>query len=712
MKLYNKTMIKMDFKFKQLGFKQLGNSYRQLPFILFTLLMFTLPMQNALAAAYQLKSVDFDALPNNDTEIRLQFSGPAPSAKVFAIANPARLTLDFTDTTNELSKRFLPIKVGGVQSISAAQTKDRTRLVVNLSEMMRYETRTDGNQLVLTLAPKSRQAITPTAEVYNGNSNPRETASHATYDDVAVQQMSASRGFGVTGIDFRRGEGGAGRILIKLSDTRMPIDIQQQGSKIIVNLKGADLAPGLQRRMDVVDFATPVATVDARSSGSGASIVISAKGDFSQIAYQSNDTYTVEVRPVSKNQALARKKKEITYSGDRLSLNFQSIEVRSVLQLIADFTGLNVVVSDAVRGEITLRLKDVPWDQALAIILRTQGLDKRQQGNVLYVDTAKNIRSREKADQEATAQVEQLVTLRTEIIALNYADAKDMASLINTKNGNNSILSERGNVTVDKRTNSLLVQDTPAKIDQIRALIAKLDVSVRQVLIEARIVTASDRFTHELGVVFSGSDRNTQGGESIGTDFNVSLGANSPAGTIGFNLAKIPLGAELELELSAAQVEDRAEIVASPRIITSNKSKARIEQGVEIPYDEKTSSGATNIAFKKAVLSLEVTPHITKDNRINMEISVTRDSVGGLFNGIPSIDTREIETQVLVENGQTVVLGGIFEETNAASTRSIPFLGDLPIIGRLFRHDVERNDKSELLIFVTPKILDSNLNVQ
>lgn len=703
MKINNKTIFKMDFTTKK-------SRAPDFMYWLFALLVLALPLQGAIAAVHELKSVDFNALPNNDVEIRLQFDGSAPSPKVFSIANPARLTLDFTDTSNQMSKRYLPIQVGGVQSLSAAQTQDRTRLVINLSEMMGYETSVSGNELILTLASKNRQAITPAADVHNGSADPEETASYATYD-VAAQAMTAS-GFGVSNIDFRRGEGGAGRVIIKLSDTRMPIDIQQQGSKIIVSFKGADLAPGLQRRMDVVDFATPVSTIDARSSGNSSSIVISAKGDFSQIAYQSNDTYTVEIRPVSKSQALAKKKKEITYSGDRLSLNFQSIEVRSVLQLIADFTGLNVVVSDAVRGEITLRLKDVPWDQALAIILRTQGLDKRQQGNVLYVDTAKNIRSREKADQEATAQVEQLVTLRTEIIALNYADAKDMASLIKSGSGDNSILSERGTVTVDKRTNSLLVQDTPAKIDEVRSLIAKLDVSVRQVLIEARIVTASDRFTHELGVAFSGGNRSTNANEIIGTDFNVALGATSPAGTIGFNLAKIPLGAQLDLELSAAQVEDRAEIVASPRIITSNKRKARIEQGVEVPYEEATSSGATNIAFKKAVLSLEVTPHITKDNRINMELSVSRDSVGAIFNGIPSIDTREIETQVLVENGQTIVLGGIFEETSAENSRSIPFLGDLPFIGKLFRRELERNDKSELLIFVTPKILDSNLNIQ
>ena len=571
MKINNKTIFKMDFTTK-------NSRAQNLMYWLLALLVLTLPLQGAIAAVHELKSVDFNALPNNDVEIRLQFNGSAPSPKVFSIANPSRLTLDFTDTSNQMSKRYLPIQVGGVQSLSAAQTQDRTRLVINLSEMMGYETSVSGNELILTLASKNRQAITPAADVHNGSADPEETASYATYD-VAAQAMTASSGFGVSNIDFRRGEGVAGRVLIKLSDTRMPIDIQQQGSKIIVSFKGADLAPGLQRRMDVVDFATPVSTIDARSSGNSSSIVISAKGDFSQIAYQSNDTYTVEIRPVSKSQALAKKKKEITYSGDRLSLNFQSIEVRSVLQLIADFTGLNVVVSDAVRGEITLRLKDVPWDQALAIILRTQGLDKRQQGNVLYVDTAKNIRSREKADQEATAQVEQLVTLRTEIIALNYADAKDMASLIKSGSGDNSILSERGTVTVDKRTNSLLVQDTPAKIDEVRSLIAKLDVSVRQVLIEARIVTASDRFTHELGVAFSGGNRSTNANEIIGTDFNVALGATSPAGTIGFNLAKIPLGAQLDLELSAAQVEDRAEIVASPRIITFLSGKIVFEYG-------------------------------------------------------------------------------------------------------------------------------------
>ncbi|HID44870.1 MAG TPA: type IV pilus secretin PilQ family protein, partial [Chromatiaceae bacterium] len=403
----------------------------------------------------------------------------------------------------------------------------------------------------------------------------------------------------------------------------------------------------------------------------------------------------------------------------RLSLNFQDIEVRSVLQLIADFTGLNVVVSDSVTGNVTLRLKNVPWDQALDIILNTKGLDKRQKGNVLYIAPAEEIAAREKAVLEAEKEVQELAPLRTEIFALNYADAADIASLLSSQQGSrtgsnsNSLLSSRGSVTVDSRTNNLLVQDTDEKLEEIRELINTLDIAVRQVLIEARIVNASDNFTRDLGVSFSSSDRHLHNGDlSVVTDFAINLPAANPAGTLGLALAKIPLGTALDLELSAAQNESTAEIVASPRIMTTNKNTARIEQGVEIPYQEASSSGATSTSFKKAVLSLEVTPHITRDDRINMELNVKRDSVGQVFNNVPSIDTREVETRVNVDNGQTVVLGGIFEETISNGTTRVPFLSDIPVLGYLFRSQNKRNDRSELLIFVTPKIINGNLTLR
>ncbi len=673
------------------------------------LLWFALSASDAFAALHRLKSIDYQPAQGNGAELRLEFDGPAPSPKAFAIANPARVTLDFSDTQNQLPKRYIRFSGGIARSVSAAQARDRTRLVVNLARMADYEVYAQGNQLVLRLTPKAVQPVIPASEVANGANPVNPPPSHATYQQMTQGDVT---GYSVTNIDFRRSADGAGRVLIKLSDSRIPIDIQQQGSKVIVSIKGAGLAPGLQRRMDVTDFATPVTTIDAKSSGSQASVIISAHGEFSQIAYQSGNTYTVEIRPVKRSEANARKKKEITYTGERLSLNFQSIEVRSVLQLIADFTGLNIVVSDQVQGEITLRLKDVPWDQALAIILRTQGLDKRQQGNVLYIDKAENIRRHEKEELQASVDVQQRVPLRTEIVPLNYADAREMATLLKSGSAGNSILSDRGTVSIDRRTNSLLVQDTPAKLDEIRTLITRLDIPVKQVLIETRIVTASDKFTHELGAAFSASNRDARANGVLTGDFDVGLGANSPAGTVGLKLTKIPLGAQLDLELSAAEVEDQADIVANPRIVTSNKRKARIEQGVEIPYEEATSSGATNIAFKKAVLSLEVTPHITKDHQINLDLKVSRDSVGAIFNGVPSIDTREVETHVRVRNGQTIVLGGIFEETKAKNKKSVPFFGDLPVVGRLFRKDSNRNDKSELLIFVTPKIVDSSLDAE
>jgi type IV pilus assembly protein PilQ len=458
--------------------------------------------------------------------------------------------------------------------------------------------------------------------------------------------------------------------------------------------------------------------------------------DYEHLAYQSDDQYVVEVRELAE-EVVEQRKKDV-FEGERLSLNFQDIEVRSVLQLIADFTNLNMVVSDAVSGNLTLRLKNVPWDQALDIILKTKGLGKRVNGNVIYVAPSEEIAAREKLELEAQQQVQELAPLRSEFIQVNYARAGDLAELF--KSSDNSLLSERGNVTVDERTNNLLVQDTALKLDEIRRLVERLDVPVKQVLIESRIVVATDDFSKSLGVRFGvtnidddfdGRDGNigvVSGGLNATNDaingddlelndrLNVNLPAAGSTGSIGLALAKLPLGLLLELELSAAQAESRAEVISTPRVIASNQTTARIEQGTEIPFQSATSSGATDVEFKKAVLSLEVTPQITPDDRVSMKLVVTNDSVGeqvpsGFGGFIPSIDTNEVETDVLVDNGQTIVLGGVYQQDKSNSISRVPFFGDLPFVGVLFRNTATENNKSELLVFITPKIISEQLKL-
>lgn len=674
--------------------------------LIFTLLL--LPLELMGADENALQSISHKRLAGNKLQVTLEFAQAPQQPLSFTIADPARIALDFANTRNNLAKRTHKIGVGSARSVSTAQAKDRTRVVLNLSNMVNYQTDIQGKRVIITLASGGNTTTIATAEP-----EPVRSAQ-------PVARRVAASASNVSNIDFRRGRDGAGRIILTLTDPNTPVAIRQQGSRVIIDLLKASMPANLQRRLNVTDFATPVDSIEAKSKGSGSQIIIKNHGEFSQLAYQSDNLYTVEVKPASKQQIAKKKKaKEKAFTGERLSLNFQDIEVRSVLQLIADFTGLNVVVSDSVTGNVTLRLKNVPWDQALDIILNTKGLDKRQKGNVLYIAPAEEITAREKAVLEAEKEVQELAPLRTEIFALNYADAAGMASLLKSQQGSgsggnsNSLLSTRGSVTVDSRTNNLLVQDTDEKLEEIRELITTLDVAVRQVLIEARIVNASDNFTRELGVNFSVSDTHLHNGDlSVTSDFAINLPTANPAGTLGLALAKIPLGTALDLELSAAQNESTAEIVASPRIMTANKNTARIEQGVEIPFQEATSSGATSTSFKKAVLALEVTPHITRDDRVNMELNVKRDSVGQVFNNIPSIDTREVETRVNVDNGQTVVLGGIFEETITDSARRVPFLSDIPVLGYLFRTDTKRNDRSELLIFITPKIINDNLTLR
>ncbi len=671
------------------------------PVGLVCLLLLSLPSMVLAETVNALQSVTHQRLSGDQYQVSFEFVNPPVQPAIFTIADPARISLTFAGVKNNLSKKSIKIGSGKIRSVNTAEAGGRTRAVISLTSMVNHKTTIDGNKVILTLSPSAVTAAQPAPVVYSGGTQSSANTTQHTFAAAGPAR--------VTNIDFRRSSNGAGRVIMTLSDPSTPINIKQEGSKIIVDMLRATVTADQQRHLDVIDFATPVETISISGKGRGSQVIIDSHGAFDHLAYQTDNLYTIEVKPQSKFDEAMRARKEKLYTGEKLSLNFQDIEVRSVLQLIADFTSLNVVVSDSVGGSVTLRLKDVPWDQALDIILNSKGLDKRQKGNVLYIAPATEISAREQAALQAEKQNRDLAPLRTEIFNLNYADAGQMASLLKSTKGageGNSLLSNRGSVTIDSRTNNLLVNESDDKLEEIRDLIQRLDVPVRQVLIEARIVNATDNFTRELGISFGMGNIERNSGETIVNSFNINLPASNPAGTIGLALAKIPLGTAIDLELSAAQIESNAEIVASPRIITSNKHKARIEQGVEIPYQESTSSGATSTSFKKAVMSLEVTPQITRDDRINMELKVKRDTVGQVFNNIPSIDTREVETQIHVENGQTVVLGGIFEQSLTKAARRIPFLSDIPILGYLFRTDSTTNNRRELLIFITPKIID------
>jgi type IV pilus assembly protein PilQ len=682
-------------------------------------LLITLFGLTAAEAKNALESMSFSTLPGEQVQIALRFTGPPSDPLAFTIDNPARIALDFADTNNRLQQRSQNIGVGIARSVNTAEAKGRTRVVVNLAKLVGYQTEVTGNELIVTLG--GRQGFAKSS-MSAARSMPAQ-ANSATGKSVGGTPS-------VTNIDFRRGPAGEGRVIVTLSDATVPVDLREQGGKILLDVLNAQLPANLQQRLDVLDFATPVKTIDTFMQDGRVRLVIEPIGDYEHLAYQADNVFTVEVRELPK--VVQEKRKKDKFSGERLSLNFQDIETRSVLQLIADFTSLNLVVSDSVGGNLTLRLKNVPWDQALDIILKTRGLAMRQTGNVLLIAPAEEIAAREKLELESQKQVQELAPLRTEFVQINYARSADIATLL--KAPENSLLSERGNVSIDSRTNTLLVQDTAEKLAEIRKLVKRLDVPVRQVLIESRIVIAQDNFSRELGVRFGVTNINNGSGDSgsPNSDFvsgnldavvdaingdplnlddtlAVNLPVPDPAGSLGLALARLPLGYLIELELSAAQAESRVEIVSTPRVITSNQTQARIERGVEIPYQEASSSGATSVSFKKAVLSLEVTPQITPDDRIFMDLTVNNDNVGKVFNGIPSIDTRAIQTQVLVDNGQTVVLGGIYDTENIDASNRVPFFSDIPLLGRLFRRDSTNQNKAELLIFITPKIISENL---
>jgi len=687
------------------------------------------------AEGLKLQAIDVQTLPGQQLQLRLRLNGPAPEPLSFTIDRPARISLDLPGTGLALESRRIDVKAGGVDTILAAEAGGRTRLVLNLDELMPYQTRVDGNNILVTIGGAQTQAA---AAVPPSGSTARAAA-------------ASSGPRSIRNIDFRRGTDGTGRVIVELSDPRTPVNLRQQGTQVVVDFGGADLPRDLMRRLDVTDFATPISTVDALKVGDSTRLVISASGEFEQLAYQSDNQYAVEIKPVVRTAAQLEDKKE--YTGERLTLNFQDIETRAVLQLLADTSGQNIVVSDSVQGNVTLRLQNVPWDQALDIVLRTKGLDKRRQDNVIIVAPTEELAAREKAELAARKDIQELAPLRTEYLQVNYAKASDLAGLIKSS-AENSLLSARGSVTIDERTNTLLIQDTADRLQDVRRLVTTLDIPIRQVLIEARIVIVNDDFSRNLGVRFGATAAFDHGGADGGgiasgspfvreddgvilvpskpanpptgatppsfiapdpaDRYMVNLPVANPAGRIALTL--LDSDYIVDLEISAAQAEGRGEVISSPRVVTANQREAVIEQGVEIPYQESSSSGATTIQFKKAVLALRVTPQITPDNRIIMDLTVNKDSVGQVIvtsggANVPSIDTREIVTQVLVNDGQTVVLGGIMETEYRETETKVPWLGDIPVLGYLFKNKSKTNNKDELLIFITPRILREGANL-
>lgn len=674
-----------------------------------------------------LQQVESIVLPGDEIELRLTFDGQAPTPVPYQIDKPARLVFDLPNTRSALTSKYQSLGNGNARNLTVVDNQERTRLIVNLNELSAFDSHTDGKQLVINVGKSVvAKAAAPAAIAPGGESS------------VAA----AGPGKVVQNVDFRRGEQGDGQVLVELSSGSIPVDVQQQGSKILAKFIGAKLPENLRHRLDVTDFATPVKVIDSYNEGGNGVMVIQPDGDFEYLAYQTDNKLTISVKPV--NKADKRRKQDFAYSGEKLSLNFQDIEVRSVLQLIADFTSLNLVASDSVNGKITLRLQNVPWDQALDLILKTKGLDKRTIGNVMLVAPADEIAQRERLEMESNTQSEKLSPLRSEFLQINYAKAADMLALIS---GSNKLLSDRGRASVDTRTNTLIIVDTSKRIEEVRDLVTRLDVPVKQVMIEARIVLATTGYSKDLGVkwglsrfnqVDSGNKAIVIGGSrdtvSNGWDFQGSLNQASASGgqaTRSRNATgdlMVDLGVDkggassfsigilnrnldiLDLELSALQSDGQAEVVSTPKVLTADKQKARIASGQQIPYQQATSSGATAIAFQNAVLSLEVTPSITPDGRINMDLVITNDSPGDLqANGTRAINTNNVTTSVRVDDGQTVVLGGIFQTNTSKQVTKTPFLGDIPYLGRLFRRDSVSNNKQELLIFVTPRLVSDAL---
>jgi type IV pilus assembly protein PilQ len=683
--------------------------------------------QTLLAA--DLQSLDVAALPGDKVELKLTFDEPVAVPKGYTIEQPARIALDLPGVVNKLGAKNKEIGIGNARSVTVVEAGDRTRLIVNLTNLSAYNTRVEGNNLFVVVGEGA------------ANSSAMRSSSTATAPVASpvTKKVYTSSSKAIKGVDFQRGELGAGDLVIQLSDPSVSADIQDQGGKIVLSFAKTQLPDPLRVRLDVKDFATPVQFVNAQSQGDKTTITIEPTGLYDYLAYQADDKLIVSVKPLTATEKEKRKAESFAYTGEKLSLNFQDIDVRSVLQLIADFTELNLVASDTVQGNITLRLQNVPWDQALDLVLKTKGLDKRKVGNVLMVAPADEIAARERQELESNKQIAELAPLKQDFIQLNYAKASDIAKLYEDDKNKGVLKDEaRGRIISDDRTNTLVVNLTQDRIDDLRRIVAQLDIAVRQVMIEARIVEASVDYSKELGVRWGGAFTS---GNFVGYGKNGNIGTEDNAGsncgvlggvnctlptndkgshspfvdlgsakaTSGLGIGYITDNLLLDLQLSAMEKSGNGEIVSQPKVVTADKETAKILKGTEIPYQEASSSGATTTSFKEAALSLEVTPQITPDNRVIMEVKITKDEPDypNALNGVPPIKKNEVDAKVLVADGETIVIGGVFSNTQNKSVEKVPFLGDLPYLGRLFRRDIIQDQKNELLVFLTPRILNS-----
>ncbi len=700
------------------------------------------------AAKNSVESINFSSIQGGKILVKVGLKEPLKALpQSFAVTNPARIAIDLPDTTSALARNQVEAGEGDLKSVSVVQTANRTRLVMNLARSLTYTAALEGNLLVVTIdASQAPAAATPSA-----TERPGQAAMAAVFAETppgAVRQN-------IRDVDFRRGNAGEGRVIVDLSSANTGIDIRMQGRTVVVDFINTSMPKNLIRRLDVGDFGTPVRFVDSFEQGGSARMVIEPRGIWEYSAYQTDTQFILEVKPVKEDPNKLVQSSNPGYAGEKLSLNFQNVEVRAVLQVIADFTGLNIITSDTVGGNLTLRLKDVPWDQALDIILQSKGLSKRKNGNVVLIAPTDELAAKEKLALEANAQISDLEPVRTESFALSYAKADDLKKLLSDKD--QRILSKRGSATVDERTNTLFVQDTGARLEEARRLIQQLDVPVRQVMIEARIVIADDKWGRQLGARFGTQSAFNSGSRNYGVSgslvdtvsplsnnpisrgssqlaspvapvagpglglpiggqpeqLNVNLPVAGAAGQLALSILNLGSGNLVNIELSALEADNRGKVVSSPRVITADKKKAIISQGEQIPYQTAAASGATTIAFRDAVLELSVTPRITPDDKIIMDLEVKKDSVGSrIVQGTPSIDTKRVNTQVLCDNGDTIVLGGIFEQTTRTTVEKVPFLGDIPVVGYLFKRTSRQDDKTELLIFVTPKIVKDTLTVR
>lgn len=660
----------------------------------------------------KIESLDFSSLPGGRVSVRIKTTLPLSNPPAgFTLNNPARIALDFPKVANGLSKSNIQADQGALKSVTLAQAKDRTRMVLNLSKNVAYSTSSNANEITITLQANA-------------------ASTNASVETKFAEPVLGSQKTTINNVDFARGKNGEGRVIIDLSDASAGINIKQKGKTIVVDFINTDVPANLQRRLNVTNFNTPVIYVDTMKQGNNSQMVIEPKGNWEQSAYQADKKFIIDVRQIVEDPNKLVKGSKPGYAGEKLSLNFQNIEVRSVLQVIADFTGLNIITSDTVTGNLTLRLKDVPWDQALDIITQSKGLAMRKTGNVILIAPADELAAKEKQSLEAAQQIEDIEPLKTEVFTLKYMKAEALKTILSDPK--QKILSKRGSAVLDQRTNTVFVQDTAKYLVQVQSIINITDIAVKQVMIESRLVIADDKFGKSLGARFgvqkqhAGDNSYAVGGtldpssssvKTASVELNANgLNSNLPVanafGNLAFSLFRLPAGLLLNLELSALETDKRGKVVSSPRVTTANQHKAIIKQGTQIPYLEASSSGAATVSFKDAVLSLEVTPQITPDDKIIMDLEVKKDSVGAVVSNVPSIDTQSISTQVLVSNGETAVLGGIFQQTERSDVDKVPFFGDLPVLGNIFKRRTTQSDKTELLIFITPKIMDDSLSLR